>query len=212
MPTYPPIADYALVGDSHSVALVSRSGSVDWCCMPRIDSGSCFGRLLDWDRGGYCSISPAGDSETTGREYLENTLVLATTFRAGNGEARLLDCFTMRRGGAREPYQQLIRVIEGVSGHMDVNLEIAPRFDYGELSPWIRRAGIQVWTAVGGNDGLLIWSDAELEQRDRHELAVTVPVRAGERVRLSIVGRDPQELDGRADALEPGEVDDRLEY
>ncbi|MFL5886775.1 MAG: glycoside hydrolase family 15 protein [Thermoleophilaceae bacterium] len=212
MPVYPPIADYALVGDCHSVALVSRAGSVDWCCLGRIDSGSCFGRLLDWERGGHCAISPVGDSITTRREYLDDTLVLATTFESESGEARVLDCFTMRRGGSQEPYGQLLRVVEGVSGHVELNLEIAPRFDYGELHPWIRRAGMQVWTAVGGNDGLLIWSDTELEQADPYELEAKLAVRGGERVRLSIVASAPATLDARPDSLEPDEVDKRLDY
>ncbi|HEX5146562.1 MAG TPA: trehalase-like domain-containing protein, partial [Conexibacter sp.] len=54
---YPPISDYALLGDCHGVALVSRAGSVDWCCLPRFDSGSSFGRLLDPERGGHCSVA-----------------------------------------------------------------------------------------------------------------------------------------------------------
>src|SRR4051794_11125926 len=176
MSNYPPIADYALLGDCHSVALVSREGSIDWCCTPRIDVGSCFGRLLDRERGGHCSIAPRGGGAATRREYLENTLVLATTFESGSGEARVLDCFTMRRGGALDPHRQLLRIVEGVSGHVDLRLTIAPRFDYGELAPWIRRAGIQVWTAVGGDDGLLIWSDAELEQPEEDELSCSLTV------------------------------------
>ena len=72
---YPPIGDYALISDSNSVALVSREGSIDWCCMQRVDAGSCFGRLLDWGRGGYCSISPRG-SYSSSRRYIEGTLVL----------------------------------------------------------------------------------------------------------------------------------------
>src|SRR5487761_2299940 len=87
---YPPIADYALIGDCHSAALVSRQGSIDWCCLPRFDSDSCFGRLLDWSKGGYFQISPAGRCSSR-REYLEKSLVLVTTFRAAAGEARLID-------------------------------------------------------------------------------------------------------------------------
>src|SRR3954470_18004728 len=208
----PPIGDYALIGDCHSVALVSREGSIDWCCTPRIDTGSCFGRLLDRERGGHCSIAPHGEGGATGREYLENTLVLATTFESASGEARVLDCFTVRRGGARDPHRQLLRVIEGVSGHVDLRVTVAPRFDYGELAPWIRRGGIQVWTAVGGDDGLLIWSDADLQEADGDELACTLTVKGGERVRLSLGAARPEELDGRPDALEASEVDQRLDY
>ena len=99
MPTpdpYPPIGDYALIGDCRSAALVSRSASIDWCCLPRFDAGSAFGRLLDWDRGGHCSITPTdGDSWEYSRHYLDDTLVLATTLQGASGEARVLDCFTM---------------------------------------------------------------------------------------------------------------------
>ncbi len=56
--SYPPIGDYAVIGDCHSAALVSRAAAVDWCCLPRFDSASVFGRLLDWERGGYCQIEP----------------------------------------------------------------------------------------------------------------------------------------------------------
>ncbi|HTX06524.1 MAG TPA: trehalase-like domain-containing protein, partial [Steroidobacteraceae bacterium] len=75
---YPPISDYALIGDCHSAALVSRQGSIDWCCLPRFDSDSCFGRLLDCSNGGHFQIAPAGRFSSR-REYLEKSLVLATT-------------------------------------------------------------------------------------------------------------------------------------
>src|SRR5919204_4426150 len=76
---YLPIAAYALIGDSHTAALVSRQGSIDWTCIPRLDSGACFARLLDWERGGHCSFEPAQAPRGCTREYLEGTLVLATT-------------------------------------------------------------------------------------------------------------------------------------
>src|SRR5204863_2428597 len=96
MNPYPPIADYGLIGDCHGAALVSRAGSIDWCCLPRFDSGSCFGRLLDWESGGHCTVAPTGEPEDVHRAYVDDTLVLATTFRVAAGEARVIDCFTTR--------------------------------------------------------------------------------------------------------------------
>ncbi|MHB8646436.1 MAG: glycoside hydrolase family 15 protein [Thermomicrobiales bacterium] len=192
---YPPIQDYALIGDCHSAALVSRAGSIDWCCMPRFDSGSCFGRLLDWNRGGYCSIAPEDGGHTSFREYVGDTLVLATTLRAGSGEAILYDCFVMRAGGKLEPLLQLLRIVEGVRGHVTFDLHIVPRFDYGILEPWIRHDGIRMFSAIGGNDALVIQSDADLARVERHNLHASFTVRAGERVRTSLTYSDPASLD-----------------
>jgi len=77
---YPPISDYALIGDCHSAALISRAGSIDWCCLPGFDSDSCFGRLLDWKQGGHFTITPKGKARVS-REYVSDTLVLQTTYR-----------------------------------------------------------------------------------------------------------------------------------
>jgi GH15 family glucan-1,4-alpha-glucosidase len=74
---HPLIGDYGLIGDCPSAALVSREASTDWCCLPRFDSGSCFGRLLDRERGGYCSIRPLARSTASFQSYLEDTLVLS---------------------------------------------------------------------------------------------------------------------------------------
>src|SRR6266480_5433983 len=95
---YPPLSDYAFLSDCHSSALVSREGSIDWCCMPRFDSGSIFGRLLDWRRGGYFRLGPV-EGAVTGRNYLDGTFILETRYRSGGSEARVLDCFTLRPGG-----------------------------------------------------------------------------------------------------------------
>ncbi|MDQ4142211.1 MAG: glycoside hydrolase family 15 protein, partial [Actinomycetota bacterium] len=169
--------------------------SIDWCCIKRIDAGSCFGRLLDWEKGGYCSIFPREGAGTSAREYVENTLVLKTIFRAGGGEAHLYDCFTLPRSREEFPYRQLLRIVEGVRGHVELDLKIVPRFDYGEIEPWLRQEGVKLYSAIGGDDGLLISTDAEIELADNRGLEASLSVHAGERVRLSIVSMPPEELD-----------------
>ncbi len=192
---YPPISDYAFIAGSNSAALVSREGSIDWCCIQRIDSGSCFGRLLDWQKGGFCSISPTESIETSSRRYIDNTLVLETTFHTAGGEVRLLDCFTLTANTENHPYRQLLRIVEGVRGQVELYLKIAPRFDYGEIKPWVRQEGVRLYSAIGGNDGLLISSDADIRPADDHDLQAMASVRADERVYLSIISVSPEKLD-----------------
>ncbi len=208
---YPPISDYGYISDCHSSALVSAYGSIDWCCMPRADSGSCFGRILDWKRGGYCQIAPSGHYETS-RRYLEDTLVLEIMFRTDYGEARLLDCFTMRKGGARDPHQQILRVIEGIRGRVEFTIGIVPCFDYGTRKSWIRRYGGNHHIAIGGNDGLLISNDFVCEMTDRHSLSGSCIIEEGHRAHLSILYRKPEDLDeGLVEAPSIAELDSRLD-
>lgn len=208
---YPPISHYGYIGDCHSSALVSISGSIDWCCMPRLDSGSCFGRLLDWTKGGYCQIVPSRPYENS-RRYLEGTLVLETTFKTKHGEARLLDCFTMRKGGRHDPHQQILRVIEGIRGRTDFILQIVPRFDYGTTKAWIRLTKGDHYIAIGGNDGLLISTDFHCRMMDRHSVSGSCSVKQGERTHLSILYRRPEDLDeGHVDVPSIRELDGRLD-
>lgn len=210
--TYPPIDDYAFIADSNSSALISRQGSVDWCCIERLDAGSCFGRLLDWEKGGFCSIFPTNDGVTVSREYIEDTLVLQTTFKTEGGEARVFDCFTLPASKEQYPYRQFLRIVEGVRGSVELDLKVVPRFDYGEMEPWIRQQGVRLYSAIGGNDGLLIFCDAGLSQSGSHDLETTFTVHAGERVRLSILSVPPAQLDyERPEVSGPEEMDRRLE-
>jgi GH15 family glucan-1,4-alpha-glucosidase len=209
---YPPIEDYALIADSNSAALVSRAGSIDWCCIPRIDSGSCFGRLLDWEKGGFCSISPSDGSSDTSRRYLDETLVLETTFRADGGVARLYDFYALPANTREYPYPQLVRILEGVSGSVEFDIKVVPRFDYGSMMPWMRQEGVRVYSAIGGNDGLLVSSDAEFPPSGEHALEGSARIHAGEKVRLSFLSVPPERLDyDRPTAPEPDDLDRRLE-
>ncbi|HXT22694.1 MAG TPA: glycoside hydrolase family 15 protein, partial [Thermoanaerobaculia bacterium] len=208
---YPPIADYGLIGDCHSAALVSRWGSIDWCCMPRLDSPSCVGRLLDWDKGGCFRIAPAGEGWSSERRYVDDSLVLETRFRTTTGEARLVDAFAMRSGGREAPRHQLLRVVEGIGGEVELEVELLPRFEYGAAKPWIRRHGEGFFTAIGGNSGLVVSTDLALEAEASHGLCGRLRLAAGERRRVSLSWDHPNHLHpGEPKGCAVEEVDERL--
>lgn len=208
---YPPISDYGYIGDCHSAALVSRSGSIDWCCMPRIDSGSCFARLLGWEHGGFCRICPTQEYSTS-RSYIDDTLILDTRFYASGGEIRLIDCFPMKKGGEHHPYRQILRIVEGVKGEMELKFDVVPRFDYGAIKPWMKKRGENHFIAMGGSYGLLISGDFCLNMKHRHHLDGVCTVKEGQRVHLSILYGRPEELDeGLVEPPATEQLNERLE-
>jgi len=191
-PCYPPIADYALISDCHCSALVSRYGSVDWSCMPRVDSDSCFGRLLDWYKGGYCLVAPLEDGCAVSRRYLPGSMVLETHFKTAGGEVRLLDFFMMDPGSAEHMRYEHVRLVEGVSGSVEMRIEVRPRFDYGEILPAMRSHKGNTYSATGSDKGLIIRADVELGVVDNHDLEGCFTVEAGERRRLMIHFERPE--------------------
>jgi GH15 family glucan-1,4-alpha-glucosidase len=197
-PRYPAIDDYGFLGDGIGAALVSRAGSIDWACLRRIDAGSVFGRLLDWDGAGQCRFAPLAEAEVS-RRYVGDTLILETTFRTAGGVARLLDLLALRDDGY--PETRLVRIVEGVEGEVPFGLHIAARYDYGQLRPWVRAHGGGVHTLIGGDDGLLVWSDIDLAIVNRADLAGTTVVRPGERHYLSLDVRLPHTLDQELTAI-----------
>ena len=136
-----PIADHALLSDCRSAALVSRNGSVEWLCVPRFDSGSVFARLLD-DEAGHWSIRPSGDFQVS-RRYLDQTMVLETTFVAAAGTVTVVDALALGaddRGHelGRDAPCVLLRQVQGVTGRVEMELEYVPRTEYGLISPLLR--------------------------------------------------------------------------
>ncbi|HUY75691.1 MAG TPA: glycoside hydrolase family 15 protein [Ktedonobacterales bacterium] len=153
-----PIADYALLSDCRSAALVSRTGSVDWLCFPRFDGPSVFARLLD-DCAGHWSIHPVGVAQAS-RRYLEGALALETTFSAPTGTITVVDAMAVGRNerghalGVDSP-GVLLRCVTGVSGAVEVDVEYAPRPEYGLISPLLTHSDGGV-IGRGGADILLL--------------------------------------------------------
>lgn len=189
---YPPISQYALIGDCHSAALVSRAGSIDWCCLPRFDSDSCFGRLLDWKQGGYFAIAPRANARVR-REYLPNTLVLVTTYESGRNAVRVIDFFSMRSGGRQHPRREIVRIIEGVRGRMLLDVAVVARLDYGDVKPWVYSSGEHAHYAVGSDTGLRIFGDFPLQIAAEHDLRAQVHIRARQRLHIGVQFYRPEE-------------------
>ncbi|MEV7177132.1 glycoside hydrolase family 15 protein [Kitasatospora sp. NPDC093679] len=128
------IEDYALIGDLQTAALVGKDGSVDWLCLPRFDSPSCFAGLLGDRRHGAWRIAPATGGECTRRRYLGDSLVLESLWATPDGTVRIIDFMPQR-----DRVPQLVRIVEGVSGTVPMRGELRLRFNYGRVHPWVRR-------------------------------------------------------------------------
>jgi GH15 family glucan-1,4-alpha-glucosidase len=140
------IEDYALIGDCETAALVSREGSIDWLCWPHFASSACFAALLGTTEEGHWSISPKGDARIS-RRYLEHSLVLETRFETEQGAATLVDFMPLR---GRNP--DVVRIVRGVKGSVDLEMELVLRFDYGHTVPWVSRLDDATLRAIAGPD------------------------------------------------------------
>jgi GH15 family glucan-1,4-alpha-glucosidase len=169
------IEDYALIGDTHTAALVGIDGSIDWLCLPRFDSGSCFAALLGEARFGRWRIAAAAKNRATRRRYRGHTLVLETEFECSEGAARVVDCMPPT---TRLP--EVIRIVEGTRGRVPMTMELILRFDYGSVLPWVRRVDGTL-TATGGPDAVCLHTPVETRGRDFTTFA-EFTVAAGERI------------------------------
>jgi GH15 family glucan-1,4-alpha-glucosidase len=168
------IEDYALIGDLQAAALVERGGSIDWLCFPRFDSGACFAALLGTPDNGRWLLAPKGEA-TSSRRYLHDTLVLETTWEAEGGTVRTID-FMPPRGKAPD----IVRIVEGVRGSVEMRSELVIRFDYGSIVPWVRRHE-DSRLAVAGPDAICFRTPAHT--RGEHLRTVSeFTVEEGERI------------------------------
>ncbi|WP_114779175.1 glycoside hydrolase family 15 protein [Botryobacter ruber] len=135
------ISDYALIGNSRAAALVGRNGAIAWCCMPEFHSPGIFSALLDQERGGYFAVAPERSYQSV-QKYLPDTNVVETIFTTSEGECRLLDAFTAMTEKEKTrvllPEQELLRVVEGISGNVKIRMEYMPRIFYGKDIPHLK--------------------------------------------------------------------------
>ena len=147
-----PIEDYALIGDCDTAALVGRDGSIDWLCLPRFDSDSCFAALLGSSENGRWMIAPQAAARVS-RRYRDDTLILETTFETDEGVVRLIDFMPLKRSTS-----SIVRIAAGVSGQVQLTSDLIMRFDYGLTVPWVSRAGDDIHKAVAGPQTLFLKS------------------------------------------------------
>ena len=150
---YVPIGDYAAIGDGRTVALVARDGSIDWLCLPDLDSPSVFASVLDAERGGSFELRPERPAEVR-RRYLPDTNVLETTFTTGEGVVRVTDALALP-SAELGPTRELIRRLDGLAGRVPMRWRIKPAFGYGAVRPRLERRG-RIPVAVAGSDALAV--------------------------------------------------------
>jgi GH15 family glucan-1,4-alpha-glucosidase len=171
----PRIEDYALIGDLQTAALVSRDGSVDWCCFPRFDSGACFAALLGTPEHGRWLLAPSSPVKKSSRRYRGDTLILESIFETGEGTVRAID-FMPPRGEAPD----IVRIVEGLDGNVPMRSELVIRFDYGKIVPWVRRVD-KARVAVAGPDALCFRTPVAVRGENMRTVS-EFTLSAGERV------------------------------
>ena len=184
------IADYAMIGDCETAALVHRSGSIDWLCLPRFDSDACFARLIGDRDNGHWSIC-ARDVIETRRAYRDGTLILVTYLVTKTGAARVIDFMS-----PRDQHADLIRIVEGIQGSVTFDVELVIRFDYGRTIPWVTHADPTTLMAVAGPNTLFLQTSVRLRGHDMRTEGV-FSIKPGERIpfllthRISLSERPP---------------------
>jgi GH15 family glucan-1,4-alpha-glucosidase len=173
--TVPAIEDYAMLGDLRTAALVSRDGSIDWCCFPRFDSDACFAALLGTADNGRWLLASTEAPARTSRRYRHGTLILESVIETTTGSVRVIEF--MPPGGTTS---EIVRIVEGLSGEVEMRSELVIRFGYGAIVPWVQTLdGDHV--AIAGPDALCYRTPVEAHGEDLVTVS-TFTVRDGERV------------------------------
>ena len=185
---YLPIADYAVIGDTRTLALVGRDGSIDWLCLPNVDDASAFAALLDRERGGHFLVGVSGPAEIE-RRYAPDTAVLITRFTTADGVIELTDFMPLALHdaiGPMEPARRVVRIAEAIAGNPRLCVHFAARPDYGAVVADPRPPGQKSWVLADGRDFLLLQSDVPLAAPMRGTLVGEKRLIAGEKCRFTL--------------------------
>ena len=174
------IEDYGFIGDTQTGALVGRDGAVDWLCLPRYDSASCFAALVGDERHGRWRLEPAGAVGASSRRYRPGTLVLETDFETADGAVRVIDFMPRRAEGP----PRLMRIVEGLKGRVPMRMELSLRPDYASITPWTEPASDGA-IATAGPDAFRLSTPLELEVRNG-TVGADFVVAEGARERLTL--------------------------
>ena len=147
------IEDYALIGDCETAALIGIDGSIDWLCLPRFDSDSCFAKLLGSEDNGYWRLATT-QWQSVERRYRPGTLILETTFTTFEGRVRVTDFMPPKPGEPR-----IVRIVEGLQGRVEMQSELAVRFEHGITVPWVSRLDDGAVSLVAGASKLVLRSE-----------------------------------------------------
>jgi GH15 family glucan-1,4-alpha-glucosidase len=139
-----PIEHYALIGDCHTAALVGNDGSIDWLCLPRFDSPACFCALLGGPEQGRWLLAPTARLHKVARKYRDDSLILETEFETADGSVRLTDFMALS-----DHRWDIVRMVEGLTGQVELRMELVVRFDYGSIVPWVRQVGDHLLLTAG---------------------------------------------------------------
>jgi GH15 family glucan-1,4-alpha-glucosidase len=151
------IEDYALIGDTATAALVSRTGSIDWLCWPRFDSDACFAALIGTREHGCWRIAPRDEGARVTRRYRAETLILETRFETAEGAVTLVDCMP-----PRGEHSHVVRIVVGERGQVAMGFELILRFGYGANIPWVTRLEDGTLRAIAGPDMVLLRTPVNL--------------------------------------------------
>jgi GH15 family glucan-1,4-alpha-glucosidase len=169
-----PIEHYALVGDCHTAALVGNDGSIDWLCLPRFDSGACFAALLGGPEHGRWLLAPASRPHQVRRRYRGDGLILETEFDTDEGSVRVIDFMPLS-----DERWDIVRIVEGLNGDVNVRMELIVRYDYGSIVPWVHQTG-GVLLLTAGPDTLELTASVPIEGENMKSVAL-IKVSAGQR-------------------------------